>query len=230
MQHVAHRAIRWHRVTTWFDGAQPKTSLCVSLEHCPKLHLLPFGVLYIIEAVCTRLPDVYRRSSNRLAHSRLDQGRDKTWLAGYPFGNAGPMGEMRRPVDMERAKHGLFGHTLGPVVILRYYELRQAERIGQQDKFLTLIVALLTNAGNELDTLEPFILGKVHLACKLVQVLDEASRNFLQTRARHLLQPPHDFVRNIVLVQILHRKIPSRVVMRRGLQTSSGAWTPPHGI
>src|SRR5712691_992612 len=103
-QHVAHWAIRWHWVTTWFDGAQPKTSLCVSLEHRPELHLLPFGVLDIIEAVCTRLPDVHRRSSNRLALSRLDQCRDKTWLAGYPLSNVGPMGEMRRPVEMERAK------------------------------------------------------------------------------------------------------------------------------
>ncbi len=38
--------------------------------------------------------------------------------------DVGPMGEMRRPVEMERAKHGLFGHTLGSVVILRYHELR----------------------------------------------------------------------------------------------------------
>jgi hypothetical protein len=131
---------------------------------------------------------------------------------------------------MERAEHGLFGHTLGAVVILCYHELRQAKRIGQQDKFLTLIVALLTNAGNELDTLEPFILGKVHLAGKLVHVLDEAGHNFLQTRARHLLQPPHDFVCNVVLVQILHSKLPSRVVMRHGLQISSGARPPPHGV
>src|SRR5712691_3653228 len=167
-QHVAHWAIRWHGVTTRFDGAQPKTSLCISLEYRSQLHLLPFGVLYIIEAVCTCLPDVHRRSSNGLALSRLDQGRDKTWLAGYPLSNVGPMGEMRCPVAMKRAEHGLFSHTLGPVVILRYYELRQAKRIGQQDKFLTLVVALLTNAGHELDTLEPFILGEVHLACKLV--------------------------------------------------------------
>src|SRR5262245_39732018 len=123
MQHVAHRAVRWHRVTTRFDGAQPKTSLCVRLEHCPELHLLPFGMLYIVEAVCPCLPDIYRRSSNRLAHSRLDQGRDKTWLASYPLSNAGPMGEMRCPVAMKRAEHSLFSHTLGPVVILRYHEL-----------------------------------------------------------------------------------------------------------
>src|SRR5262245_32886385 len=124
MQHVAHRTIRWHGVTTRRDAAPPKTSLGVRLEHRSQLHLLPFGVLYIVEAVCTCLPDVYRRTSNRLTLSRLDQGRDKTRLAGYPFGNAGPMGEMRRPVAMKRAKHGLFSHTLGPVVILRYYELR----------------------------------------------------------------------------------------------------------
>src|SRR6266481_3597224 len=89
VQHVAHWAIRWHWVTARFNGAQPKTSLSVSLEHGPQLHLLPFGVLDIIEAVRSRLPDVHCRSNNWFTLARPNPRRDETRLAGYPFSNVG---------------------------------------------------------------------------------------------------------------------------------------------
>ena len=76
---------------------------------------------------------------------------------------------MRRPVEMKGAKHGLLRHALRSFVILCDHELRQAERIGQQDKFLALVVALLANARDELDSLKPFVLSELHLTRKRVE-------------------------------------------------------------
>ena len=111
---------------------------------------------------------------------------------------------MRCPVEMKGAKNGLLRHALRSCVILCDHELRQAERIGQQDKFLTLVVALLTNARDELDTLKPLVLSEMHLARKGVHMLDKAGHNFLQTWVRRACKPSYDLIRNVMLIEILH--------------------------
>ena len=111
---------------------------------------------------------------------------------------------MWRPVEMKGAKHGLLRHALRSFVILCDHELRQAERIGQQDKFLALVVALLANARDELDTLKPFVLSELHLTRKRVHMLDEVGHNFLQTLVRRAFKPSYDLIRNIMFIQILH--------------------------
>ena len=52
---------------------------------------------------------------------------------------------------------------------------RQAEHVGEQDELLALVVALLADRGEELDALEPFLLGELHVAREGVQVLDGAA-------------------------------------------------------
>src|SRR5262249_33797524 len=167
-------------------------------------------MLHVIESVSIRLPDIHCGSNYRRTIGSLDQRRDKTWLALHSCSNVRPGWQVRCPIEMKWAKHRLLRDALGSFVILCYHELGQAERIRQQDKFLTLVVALLTHARDKLDTLEPFVLSELHLTRKRVHMLDQARHNFLQTRVRRACKPSYDLVRNVMLIQILHIAPPFR--------------------
>src|SRR5262249_17868495 len=68
---------------------------------------------------------------------------------------------------------------------------------------------LLPNAREELDALKPFLLRQVHLTREGVQVFDQARHERLQTGVRRRAgEAPHDFVRNVLFIQVAHGCVP----------------------
>ena len=76
----------------------------------------------------------------------------------------------RRIGHMKRTEHGLLGRFLCSTVALGDHELRESERIRQQDELLALPMARLTGAGEEFYSFEPFLLGELDLARERMQV------------------------------------------------------------
>ncbi len=87
----------------------------------------------------------------------------------------------------------------------------QAQDVGQQDELLAPRRAGLANGGQELDPLQPFLGGQVHLAGEGVQMPHRRLADFLQARivrAGHLGQR---LVRDGEFVQILHVGLPGLI-------------------
>ncbi|MCY1557300.1 hypothetical protein D9M68_941420 [compost metagenome] len=109
---------------------------------------------------------------------------------------------------MKGAEHRCLGAAGGFVVVHRHREHGQAQRVGQQDELLALVVALLAGGGEELNARHPFGFGELDLARKGVQVLHQAGHDLLQTRVRRLRQAREHGLGDVVLIEVSQRLSP----------------------
>jgi hypothetical protein len=107
----------------------------------------------------------------------------------------------------ERPEHRGLGRARLGLVVERYDHHRKAEHVGEQDELLALVVALLADGGHELDALEPFLLGELHLARECVQVLHRGGHDFLEALVLRLAEPLDDLGGERVLVELAHASL-----------------------
>ena len=164
LQHPAHGPVRRDRVVDRQYRADQIAALGVAVELAAHVQPVQLLVLGIVEPVGLRLPDVEHRAGDRLAveieHSAADQRRGAGVVA---MGDVAAGRHLRGAKPVERAEHRRFGRPVGFPMIEQVDHHRDAQRIGEQDEFLPLVAAHLTGFGQDLDRLEPFGLGQLHL-------------------------------------------------------------------
>ncbi len=77
-----------------------------------------------------------------------------------------------------------------------------AERIRQQDEFLALVVAHVAGAGQEIDAVFPFLLGRAHLAHECMEVPHQRVADLFDARIGRALDPLEHRIRDRVLVEV----------------------------
>lgn len=85
---------------------------------------------------------------------------------------------------------------------------RHAERIRQQDEFLTVVVAHLSGTRQEIDPGFPFRLGRFDLPDEGMQVADQRFADLPHAIVRGVLDALQDRVGNCGLVKIAHVRFP----------------------
>src|SRR6185437_9153080 len=89
-------------------------------------------------------------------------------------------------------------------MVLRHHQHRDAERVGQEDELLPLVVALVAGGGQELDAAQPFGLAQLRLANEGVQVPYQRAQDLLQARVVAAFEAGEDRVRDVVFVDVSH--------------------------
>ena len=147
----------------------------------PWLHV---WLLDVVEALVVGLPYVEGGAGERGAVDRDDPAGDHARGAGAH--QVDVVAELAdRGLDhVERAEHGrLGGHAELPVGD-RLGQHRQPEDVRQQDELLALVVALVTDAGQEVDRLLPLGDRQLDVAGERVQVPDERGQDLAQPGVR----------------------------------------------
>ena len=126
-----------------------------------------------------RMPDVDRRVGNRLAVHGDDLRRDEQRIARHACRNVGAVRLRRGPFNMERAEDRLLGRLGRALMILRNHQLRETERVREENELLPLIRAHVPGTCEERDPLEPLVLGQIDLTGKLMQMPHERRHDLL---------------------------------------------------
>jgi hypothetical protein len=96
----------------------------------------------------------------------------------------------------------------GFVVVLRHYQHRQAQHVGQEDELLAFVVRDVAAAGEELDALEPLLLGQFDLAREVVQVPHQAGHDAREARVPGFGMASQYGLGDGVLVDVAHAAAP----------------------
>ena len=130
----------------------------------------------------------------------------RTWqgIAAGPVGDVGAVRQARRALDPERPEDRLLGGAGRPAVVLGHDQLRQPERIGQEDELLAQVVALVADRGQELDARHPLRLGQLDLAGKAVEVAEKAGHDLAEAGVRAVVPAADGLIGDGVLVQVDH--------------------------
>ena len=114
------------------------------------------------------------------------------------------VGEFRRIGDVERAfDRGRRRAAVEPV-IEGIDQHADAHDVGEQDELLPLVVALLADAGEEIDRRRPFGLGRLDVAHEGVEVLDEGLHDLLEPRVGYRLPALEHDVGQVLFGHIGH--------------------------
>ena len=164
--------------------------------------------LQVVQPIGVGLPDPDRSVRDAVAVAVQHLAIDDDFLVASLLHDLCPSRQFRRVFPIERAEQAGLGRGLGRgLVVQRIDEGRDAENVGQQDELLPDRGARVADGGKELDPLQPFGRGEVHLAGKRMQVLHRGFHDLTQPRIRC---PGHLFEHGVgygEFVQILHRSI-----------------------
>ena len=163
---------------------------------------IPIRTLDVVEPFRVRMPDVDPRVGDRLAVYPGDLRLDEARITLDADRDVGAVCRRLRPLDMERAEHRLFCRLLHALVALRDHKLREAECVREQDELLPRVGALVARACEELDPLEPLVLGEIDLASELMEMLHERSHDLLQPRIRDVGEPLEDGLGDVALIEV----------------------------
>jgi len=86
----------------------------------------------------------------------------------------------------------------------RHHQHRDAERVGEQDELLALVIAGLPDARQELDRGHPLIGLQIHLARQRVGVADNCRDDLLEPRVGIVGQAVEDRLRDIGNLVLCH--------------------------
>jgi hypothetical protein len=135
---------------------------------------------------------------------------------------------LRRVLNEKRAEHGRLGRAFWQAMVDCVDQHRGAERVGQENEFLTRIAAFLADGGEERDGVSPFFKRRLDLADELVQMTYERLGHLANPRRSGVLDPLEDRGGDCVLVEIAHRRRSGRagrIFRAEGGHQNSGAGT-----
>ena len=81
---------------------------------------------------------------------------------------------------------------------------RQTQHIGRQHKFMVVFGLNGRAAFHKCDPCAPFVMGQVHVACKVMQVFDKRPHNLAHPRLHFIGHIPFENVRYVVFGDVAH--------------------------
>ena len=112
-----------------------------------------------------------------------------------------------RGLDEERAEHRGLGRAFRHRMVDRIDQHGDAERVRQQDEFLALVVAHVAGAGQELDAVFPFLLGRPDLAHEGMEMTHQRLAHLLDARIGCACDALEHRVGNGGLVEVTHMRL-----------------------
>jgi hypothetical protein len=162
--------------------------------------------LHVVQPFFIGLPNLDPRLGHRFTLHPFDAALNLAGLPLRPVGDIVAQLVMGRIFHMERSEHRGLGAGVRFVVVHDHRQHGQAQDIGQQNELLSLRVGDVTGLGQELDALEPFGLGQLHLARKPVQVPNQTEHDFFESGIRCVGQAFEHRFGDVVYVQVFHGK------------------------
>ena len=209
-EELPHRPVGRDGIADRFQGVELVPPVAARLELPAQVHARLRGVLDVVEAVLRRLPDVEERARDRLPrrieHAPSEGGRLRRILRR----EIGPRFAGRRALDIEGAQHRAFRPSRGAPVGDRVDEHRHTERVGEEDEFLPVLVALLPGRGEEPDRLEPLCRRELDFPHDRMDVADDALEDLLRTRVLAALDACEHRVGQVCLGEVAHRSVLAR--------------------
>jgi hypothetical protein len=104
----------------------------------------------------------------------------------------------RRIGDVERPEHGVLGRTARSAVVDGIDQHGKAQRVGQQDELLPVLIAHLAGAGQEIDGVVPLALAQIHILGKGMQMLHQRAHHLGKARVDVLAHAAVDGTRSFL--------------------------------
>ena len=183
LQHLPHRAIGRYGVILGLDAAKPVGAVAAGAEDAAQVKFgLDALLLNVVKAFVVGLPDVDLGGIYGITFYVEDAAAHEHGLAFLVEADVGTHCQLRRAVDMKGTEHGRLRGARRLAVVDGVDQHRYPQHIGEQDKFLAPVVALVTGGSEELDGLQPFFLTRFELFDRRVQVLNEHADDLPQAR------------------------------------------------
>ena len=119
------------------DGLEPKVTVLIRPHDATAVGVRAVRVLGIVVSGLVGLPHVNRRANDRLAGGVLERAAHEAHLALSIGADAVAGGELVGIVRVEGAENGALGRTRGLGVVDVLDEGREAEGVGEENKFLS---------------------------------------------------------------------------------------------
>ncbi len=130
-------------------------------------------------------------------------------FAGKVARNQAAAAHFRRAFHIEGAEHRAFRHRVLVVVIDGVHQHRHAERIGEQDEFLTRAGAHVAGIRQKGDALFPLRLRRPNLADEIVQMTHQSRTDLQNPRVGGIRNALKHGICDAELVEISHVSLPS---------------------
>jgi hypothetical protein len=115
---------------------------------------------------------------------------------------------------VERAFNRSRGRAARQAIVDGVDQHADAKHVRTQDEFLALVVAYLAGAGEEVDRLEPFGVGRLDFAHEGMQVLDQGLHDLFQARVRDRFPALHNNVGQVFFGDVGHSIPPFAVAAK----------------
>ncbi len=189
LQHLADRAVMRDRIGRRLDRPEMEAAVGVGVEARAHREIADVvELLHVVIAVIVGMPDVHDRARKRLSVDGRDRAGDQHRIAFHRAGDVGAAVLLRRGLDEERAEHRGLGRAFRHRMVDRVDQHGDAERVGQQDELLALVVAHVPGAGQEIDAVFPFLLGRADLADEGMKVAHQRFADLLDARIGRVLR------------------------------------------
>ena len=168
--------------------------------------------LHVVKTLGVGVPHVDRRPADGTARGigYGDVDVQRKAAAQIARIDVGALFGERRVLDEERAEHRRLGRAGGRAIVDRVDQRRDAERVGEQDEFLPLVVGDMAGAGEEIDGVDPLRLGDRLFTDEVVEMAHQPVQDLLQPRIFAVLEAAKDLVGDAVFVEFAHGFPPVR--------------------
>ncbi|MNV69141.1 hypothetical protein D3C71_1620360 [compost metagenome] len=139
-------------------------------------------MLHVVETVVVGLPDIQGRAGNRVSCDVEHPAADQRRLALAVQANVRAVLVARRVGHVERTEDRIRRGALRPPMVDCIHQHGRAQHVRQQDVFLAPVGAHLPGSGEELDGLEPLIMGRFDFLDGRVQMPGQYRHDLNQTR------------------------------------------------
>src|SRR6266436_7144533 len=203
LQHLADWTVMRDRIGGRLDGPEMEAAILVGVE--PRAHREIANLvelLYVVVAVVVGVPNIDHGAGERPAVDGRDRTGDQHRVALHAAGDVLTYLLLRRGLNEEWPEHRGLGGAFRHRMVDRIDQHGDAERVGQQDEFLALVVAHVAGASEEVDAVFPFLLGRAHLAHEGMEVPHQRVADLFDARIGRALDPLEHRIRYRVLVEV----------------------------
>jgi hypothetical protein len=140
LQQLAYWPIVWYRVRHRHNRLEPKVALFITMHDSSLIGLIATRILYVVEPLAVRLPDIDLDICDWLAVGVLDGACYEAGFAVWIMGDLRSIGLRDGVVRVEGSQHSAFGAGWRLWVIYAVHEKRETKDVGEEDELLQRMV------------------------------------------------------------------------------------------